>query len=144
MGCDGNTPNVICPSDPRLQNSLATQWLQHLPPPSFSGPRNNFVSPIAISDISGLDTDHRTSIDIKVDHYLGEKDHFSGTIHYHNTVFRKSSVLPEIISGDSWLLPDGGEIGPWTNRLSWDHTLSPTLLNNLNYGIMITSEQCRL
>ena len=23
MGCDGNTPNVICPSDPRLANSLA-------------------------------------------------------------------------------------------------------------------------
>ncbi|PYV45754.1 MAG: hypothetical protein DMG06_01170, partial [Acidobacteria bacterium] len=137
MGCDGKTPNVICPSDPRLQNSLANQWLQHLPQPSFSGPRNNFISPVAISDISGLDTDHRTSIDVKVDHYLGEKDHFSAAIHYHNTVFRKSSVLPEIISGDSYLLPDGGEIGPWANRLSWDHTFSPTLLNNLNYGIMI-------
>ena len=31
MGCDGKTPNVICPFDPRLQNSLAQQWFKFLP-----------------------------------------------------------------------------------------------------------------
>ncbi len=36
MGCDGHTPNVICPTDPRLQNSLAKQWFQFLPNPDFS------------------------------------------------------------------------------------------------------------
>jgi hypothetical protein len=34
MGCDGNTPNVICPSDPRLANSLAAAWFKYIPPPT--------------------------------------------------------------------------------------------------------------
>src|SRR5439155_11720394 len=35
MGCDGKTPNVICPTDNRLQNSLAQQWFKYLPTPTF-------------------------------------------------------------------------------------------------------------
>ncbi len=38
MGCDGQTPNVICPSDARLQNSLAKQWFRYLPQPTNSRP----------------------------------------------------------------------------------------------------------
>ena len=33
-------------------------------------------------------------------------------------------------------LPDGGEIGPWVNRVNYDHTFSANLLNNLNYGYL--------
>ena len=43
MGCDGHTPNVICPSDPRLANSLAPQWLKYLPSPNLPGPVNNYA-----------------------------------------------------------------------------------------------------
>src|SRR5437879_3388351 len=30
MGCNGNQPNVICPSDPRLASSAAPAWLKYL------------------------------------------------------------------------------------------------------------------
>ena len=136
MGCDGKTPNVICPTDNRLQNSLAQQWFKYLPTPTFPGPLNNFVSPLAESDISGAGTDHRQSWDIRIDEYLGTKDHFSASIHNHNTVFSNRSNLPAQISHDSQLLPNGGEIGPWNIRFNLDHTFTPTLLNNFNYGYM--------
>ena len=54
-------------------------------------------------------------------------------IHYHATAFSNRSNLPAPISYDYYLLSPG-EIGPWIERLNWDHTFSPTLLNNLNYG----------
>ncbi len=56
--------------------------------------------------------------------------------HYHDTVFLKVSTLPPPISNDIYLLPNGGEIGPWVNRVNWDHTFSPNILNNLNYGYL--------
>ncbi len=136
MGCDGNTPNVICPSDPRLQNSLAKQWLQHLPTPTFPGPLNNYVSPVPIPEIAGAGTDHRQNFDIRFDDNLGSKDHIAVTLHYHDTVFANVTNLPRIISSDIYLLPDGGEIGPWSNRLNWDHTFAPNLLNSFTYGYM--------
>src|SRR6266576_5201695 len=40
MGCDGTTPNVICATHPRLQNSLAKQWFQFLPNPTSPGAQN--------------------------------------------------------------------------------------------------------
>ena len=57
------------------QNSLANQWFQFLPTPTFPGALNNFVSPVANSDISGAGTDHRQNYDIRIDDYLGQKDH---------------------------------------------------------------------
>jgi len=133
MGCDGNSPNVICPSDPRLQNSLAREWLKHLPATDFPGTQNNYISPVPVGDISGTETDHRLSWDTRFDHYLGDKDHFSAVLHYRDTVFRKSSNLPEIIASEGFIT-EGGQIGPWVVRANWDRTFSPTLLNNLNLG----------
>ena len=136
MGCNGNQPNVICQNDPRLQNSLAKQWFQYLPTPTFGGALNNYLSPVPISDISGAGTNYRQNYDVRIDDYLGERDHVAVTLHYHDTVFSKVSTLPAPISNDIYLLPDGGEIGPWVNRLNWDHTFSPHVLNNLNYGYL--------
>jgi hypothetical protein len=133
MGCNGSTPNVICPSDPRLQNSLAKQWLQHLPAPDFPGPQNNYISPVPVGDISGTETDHRLSFDTRIDHHLGDKDRFSAILHYRDTVFRRSSNLPEIIASEGFIT-EGGQIGPWVVRFNWDRTFSPTVLNNLNLG----------
>jgi hypothetical protein len=136
MGCDGHHANVICQNDPRLQNSLAKQWFQYLPTPTFNGALNNYLSPVPVSDISGAGTDHRQNYDIRIDDYVGQKDHVAVTLHYHDTVFAKVSTLPVPISNDTYLLPDGGEIGPWVNRVNWDHTFSPNVLNNLNYGYL--------
>jgi hypothetical protein len=136
MGCDGTHPNVICSTDPRLQNSLANEWFKFLPNPTFPGALNNFVSPVANSDISGAGTDHRQNYDIRIDDYFGQKDHVAANLHYHDTVFAKVSTLPFQISNETLLLPDGGEIGPWVIRMNWDHTFTPNLINNFNYGYL--------
>jgi len=54
MGCDGTTPNVICATDPRLQNSLAKQWFQYLPALTSAGPLSNYLAP-ATPDFLGTD-----------------------------------------------------------------------------------------
>ena len=125
---------MICPSDPRLQGAFAaTNWFKFLPTPTYSGPLNNFVSPLATSDISGAGTNHRQNFDIRGDEYWKSRDHISAIIHHHTTYFSRLSNLPAPISYDLYLLPPG-EIGPWIERANWDHTFSPTLLNNVNFG----------
>ncbi len=136
MGCDGNTPNVICPTDPRLQNSLAANWLKYLPTPTFPGPLNNYLSPVAIPEIAGAGLNYKQNFDFRFDDYFGKKDHFAVNLHYHDTVFADVTNLPRQISYDAFLLPDGGEIGPWNSRINWDHTFTARLVNNFTLGYM--------
>jgi hypothetical protein len=56
MGCNGLTPNVICQSDPRLQNSLAKGWFKYLPNPTNSDPLNNYTLPVPLSGSVNGDT----------------------------------------------------------------------------------------
>ena len=126
MGCNGNTPNVICPSDPRLQNSLATQWFQFLPDPTFSGPLNNYVAPPIPNFTSANGT---RLIDVRVDHYVGNSDHVFGTFHYRRFPSRDITTLPKPIATENT-----GYGYHTVSRLSWDHTFSPTLLNHAAFG----------
>lgn len=134
MGCDGKTPNVICPSDPRLQNSLAKGWLQFLPNPTFPGALNNLVGqPIASGSL--VPTTNRVSYDARIDEYIGDKEHVSAELHYHKPhYFARTSLTPQLATEAE--VVNGGFVGPWVNRLNWDHTFTPTLLNNLNYGYL--------
>lgn len=69
MGCDGRTPNVVCPN--RIQNSLARQWFNFLPEPTSSGPLNNYVADPVIPLGRGA-----TNIySFRIDEYLGDRDH---------------------------------------------------------------------
>ena len=74
MGCGGGAPNVICPSDPRLQSSLAPQWFKYLPAPTFPGLINNYVVPTPIPNSTNGEG---TLLDIRVDDNLGSRDHFA-------------------------------------------------------------------
>jgi hypothetical protein len=130
MGCDGAHPNVICSTDPRLVNSLANAWFKFLPVPNRPGLTSNYVGP-ATSAVAG--TDHRTTEVLKIDHYEGEKDHWAASIHYRFKQAYAYTQLPAQISAQALQL-DAGSIGPWQNRMLWDHTFSPTLLNNVNFG----------
>ena len=127
MGCNGDQPNVICSSDPRLANSLAKQWFQYLPTPTFSGPLNNYVVPVPVPDTVFSDS---SLLDTRVDHYLGDKDHFTSTVHYHGSAGSGASNLPRALASEQ---PYGVNYG-FLDRASWDHTFTPTLLNNLNLG----------
>src|SRR5207249_3036256 len=74
MGCDGKSPNIICSSDPRLQNSLAQTWIKYLPAPTFPGPLHNYVTPVAIP---GNQFGTLYHLDLRIDHYIGDKDRAS-------------------------------------------------------------------
>lgn len=125
MGCDGKTPNVICPSDPRLQNSLAKQWFQFLPDPTSPGPQNNFLAP---AQPAFLGTD-AYSITEKVDQYLGSKDHLSEMFYYKYLPPTTFTSLPKVIS-------DAGTTFKRTSvlRVNWDHTFSPNTVNHVAFG----------
>lgn len=123
MGCDGRTPNVICPN--RIQNSLAQAWFKYLPTPTYAGPLNNFVA---------LDTPtnyyvHTNHFTARVDEYLGDKDHIFVTIYHRKAAPTTSSELPKEISNQNRVYKQ-----PWVNRLNWDHTFSPVLLNHFAAG----------
>jgi carboxypeptidase family protein len=137
MGCDGTTPNVICSTDPRLQNSLANQWFKYLPTPTFPGPLNNFVAPQAIPENNFTDLKY---LDFRIDHLIGDKDRVSYTEHKIYKTGRKVAVLPAQID-PNFSKSNASSI---LARLSWDHTFGPTLLNHVATGwndepVVITS-----
>ncbi|PYV38420.1 MAG: hypothetical protein DMG06_25700 [Acidobacteria bacterium] len=119
MGCDGNTPNVICPD--RIQNSLAQAWFKYLPQPSYPGPLNNFVALDAPASYS-VHTNHYTT---RVDEYMGNNDHLFYTLYLRKSAPTTKTELPVEISNQSQTY-----ITETVTRLNWDHTFSPVLLNH--------------
>ena len=131
MGCDGRSPNVICRTDPRLQNPLAKQWLQFLPSPTLSGVRNNYVVPQPISDSVYADS---TLINIRVDQYWRDRDHFYVSINYRGGKPSPVSELPPQLSTQQPYYTNFS----FVNRANWTHTFSPTLLNHFAIGYLNT------
>jgi hypothetical protein len=125
MGCNGTTPNVICSTDPRLQNSLAKQWFQFLPNPTSPGPLNNYLAP---AQPNFLGTDAYT-ITEKIDEYLGTKNHFSEMFYYKYLPRTTFTTLPETISNSGTSFKRTSVV-----RVNWDHTFSPTLVNHVAFG----------
>ena len=123
MGCDGAHPNVICPT--RFQNTLALGWIKYLPTPTSSGPLNNFVPTGNGSIWNG----HTNLYNIRIDEYVGDKDHFTGTIYHRTMPVYTESQLPDQISTDN----DTSKY-TWSNRINWDHVFGPTLLNHFSGG----------
>ena len=131
MGCDGNTPNVICPSDPRMQNPLAKQWFQFLPPPNLPGPQNNYLVPKPRNNYS-----NSHFYDMRFDEYFGTKDHVSASAYHHGLTRVNYSDVPIQLSSDIFCAPCSED----AYRLNWDHTLSPSLLNHLAFGYVDVHE----
>ena len=125
MGCNGTTPNVICSTDPRLQNSLAKQWFQYLPDPTSPGPLNNYV---ASAQPAFLGTDAYT-ITEKVDEYIGGSDHLSEMFYYKYLPKTTFTTLPEVISNSGTSFK---RTSVW--RANWDHTFSSSLVNHVAFG----------
>ncbi len=124
-GCDGNTPNVICASDPRLQNSLANQWFSLLPTPTSGGPVSNYLAP-PVPNFLG--TNAYTYLE-KVDAYFGAKDHFSEMFFYKYLPATTFTQLPVAISnsGTSYKRTP-------VFRLNYDHTFNERIVNHFGFG----------
>ena len=125
MGCDGTTPNVICASDPRLQNSLAKQWFQYLPALTSPGPKNNYLAP-ATPQFLGTDA---YTITEKIDEYIGSNDHVSEMFYYKYLPETTFSTLPATISNSGTSFKRTSVL-----RLNWDHTFSSRMVNHLAFG----------
>ncbi len=131
MGCDGNSPNVICPS--RIQNSLAQQWFKFLPEPTNPNPVRNYLVPKAVPDVLLGQTNNWL---VRGDHYMGQKDHFAMSVYYQGAAPQFNSLLPLQISSEVFTAPQYSSL--W--RLNWDHTFSSNLLNHFAGGYLNRQE----
>jgi hypothetical protein len=125
MGCNGDTPNVICSTDPRLQNSLAKQWFKYLPALTTTGPLNNYLAP---ATPAFLGTDAYTVTE-KIDEYIGSNDHISEMFFYKYLPETTFTQLPVVISNSGTSFKRTSVL-----RINWDHTFNPTLVNHVGFG----------
>jgi carboxypeptidase family protein len=126
MGCDGKTANVICPTDPRLANSLAPAWFKFLPQPNRAGLFNNYVARPRPENLLF----HTNYFDLRVDQYYRDKDHFFGSVYYQGAAPNLISEMPTAISYDNHASPEYA----FVDRFNWDHTINPNLLNHFAAG----------
>lgn len=127
MGCNSNSPNVICPQDPRLTSSLAPAWFKYLPLPNRSGILNNYVVPKPRPEELLFHTNY---LDLRLDQYIRDSDHISASIYYQGAHANSLSTLPVQISNENDAAPEYA----FVDRMNWDHTFSPTLLSHAAIG----------
>ena len=129
MGCDGKSPNVICATDPRLQNSLALQWFKFLPAPTSDGAINNYLVPKPVPNT--LSSGQNNWL-FKIDQDRGSKDHFAFSIYYQYQPPQYYSSLPPQLATEDMQDPENSSV----DRFNWDHTFSPNLLNHAAFGYL--------
>ena len=129
MGCDGNSPNVICPS--RIK-SLVRPWLAALPTPTSGGPLNNYLAPAIPDTILGNSDYYMGRYDVQ----LGASNHLFTSIWHQRAPAKFASTLPQQISNDSFSDPQNS----WVNRFNYDRIFSPTFLNHMSMGYLNRNE----
>jgi hypothetical protein len=133
MGCDGHTPNVICPSDPRLVNSYSQGWTKYLPATNLPGVFNNWIPPSA--NVPSGSTVYNSLSTFKADWYITQRDHVSFTTYQQRGPSAYFTEFPAQIDWNTiYPAPSPWPADPMY-RLNWDHTFSPTLVSTLNYGL---------
>ena len=129
MGCDGNTPNVICPN--RI-SSLVRPWLAALPTPTGGGPLNNYLGPAIPDTILGNSDYYMGRFDLQIK----STDHIFMSVWHQRAPAKFVSVLPQSIASESYSDPQNS----WVSRLNWDRTFSSTLLNHMSMGYLNRNE----
>jgi hypothetical protein len=129
MGCDGNTPNVICPS--RI-SALVKPWLSALPTPTSGGPLNNYLAPAIPDTILGNSDYYMGRYDLQI----GSHDHMFASIWHQRAPAKFASTLPQPISNDTYSDPQNS----WVNRFNYDRIFSPTVLNHMSMGYLNRNE----
>ncbi|MEW5977305.1 MAG: carboxypeptidase-like regulatory domain-containing protein [Acidobacteriota bacterium] len=131
MGCDGRTPNVICPT--RIRDSLANRWFRFLPDPSSDQPLNNYLVPTPLPDGILGRTNYWL---VRIDHYRGQKDSFHFSMWYQGGAPQYNSALPRPLANELFSAPQYS----FVNRFNWTHTFSSTLLNHFSAGYLNRNE----
>jgi len=129
MGCNGNQPNVICPS--RI-SPLVRAWLQTLPTPTRGGPLDNFLAPAIPDTILGNSDYYMGRYDLQ----FGNKDHAFLSIWHQRAPAKFVSTLPRPIANETYSDPQNS----WVNRFNYDRAFSSTLLNHMSMGYLNRNE----
>lgn len=129
MGCDGNSPNVICPN--RI-SPLVQPWLAALPDPTSGGPLNNYLGPAIPDTILGNSDYYMGRFDMQI----GNNDHVFTSVWHQRAPAKFVSVLPQAIASESYSDPQNS----WVSRLNWDRTFRGNLLNHMSMGYLNRNE----
>jgi hypothetical protein len=113
MGCDGHTPNVICPD--RI-SAIVKPWLAALPNPTSGGPTNNYLAPAIPDTIPGELRLLHGPVRLQVGH-----DHFFTSIWHQRAPAKFVSTLPQSIAnetvlGSAELVGEPVQLGPHVQR----------------------------
>jgi len=130
MGCDGNTPNVICPD--RI-SPLARAWLDALPTPTNSQIFNNYQPPAPIPDTILGDSNYYLG---RFDVQIGSNDHAFVSVWHQRAPAKFLSLLPQSIASETYSDPQNS----WVSRFNYDRIFTNTLLNHLSMGYLNRNE----
>ena len=129
MGCDGNTPNVICPS--RI-NPIVRAWLDNLPTPTSPGPLNNFLAPAIPDTILGNSDYYMGRFDLQ----FGSNDHMFASFWHQRAPAKFVSTLPQAVASETYSDPQNS----WVNRFNYDKIITSSVLNHLGMGYLNRNE----
>jgi len=129
MGCNGNQPNVICPS--RI-NPIVRAWLDALPTPTSDGPTKNYLAPPIPDTILGNSDYYLFRYDLQV----GNKDRLFASFWHQKAPPKFVSTLPQAIANETYSDPQNS----WVNRFNWDRTFSNVFLNHMSMGYLNRNE----
>jgi len=119
-------PNNVIPQS-LISNSMANAWLKIEPAPNLPGVLNNWRPPAAVPDII---LSHTNYLDLRIDHYILNKDHVSYSVYYQGAHALHASYLPLPESNTVYAAPEYA----FVDRFNWDHTFGANLLNNFRFG----------
>ncbi len=129
MGCNGNQPNVICPS--RISPIVRAGWTRCRRRPTTA--RSTTISGPPIPDsILGNSNYFLGRYDLQI----GSSDHMFASFWHQRAPAKFDSVLPQPIANESYSDPQNS----WVNRFNWDRTFSSTLLNHMSMGYLNRNE----
>ncbi|MGH9160332.1 MAG: TonB-dependent receptor domain-containing protein, partial [Vicinamibacteraceae bacterium] len=130
MGCDGQTPNVICPD--RI-NPIVQPWLDALPTPTNGRALNNYQPPAPIPDTILGDSNYYLG---RVDVQVGANDHFFASFWHQRAPAKFLSLLPQSIANETYSDPQNS----WVNRFNYDRVFTQSLLNHMSMGYLNRNE----
>lgn len=130
MGCDGRSPNVICPN--RISPTVKA-WLGALPTPTSGGPLNNYLVPNPVPDTILAQSNYVLG---RYDGVINNNDHVFLTIWHQQAPAKFASQLPQQLASETYSDPQNS----WVNRFNWDRTFTNTLLNHMSMGYLNRNE----
>ena len=112
MGCDGNTPNVICPDRiSPLAQAVARRRCPRRPPAA----RSTTTSAPAIPDTILGNSDYYMG---RFDLQIGNNDHMFASFWHQRAPAKFVSVLPQPIANETYSDPQNS----WVNRFNYDRS----------------------